>query len=108
MAVDRIALLKDYLQEDPSDCFSRYALGLEFVKMSDLSRAWGCFEFLLKQAPEYLPAYYQSGQLLESMGRADEAIQVYKNGIALARVQGNEHARAELQGALFKLEEPED
>lgn len=108
MSTDRIPLLLSYLQDDPRDCFSRYALGLEYFKMNELDKAWGCFEHLLKHAPDYLPAYYQAGQVLLRLNRPEEAAKTLREGLVVASQQRDEHTRSELQGALLQLEDPDE
>ncbi len=108
MSADRIALLLSYLQEDPGDRFSRYALGLEYFKMNELDKARDCFEHLLKHAPDYLPAYYQAGQVLVRLNRPAQAAKALRDGIVIASQQQDQHTRSELQGALLQLEDPED
>jgi tetratricopeptide (TPR) repeat protein len=108
MPTDRINLLLNYLEEDPNDRFSRYALGLEYVKMNELAKARECYEELLERAPDYLPVYYQAGKLFEAQSQPEAAIAVYRKGIAVATDQGDAHTRSELQGALFQLVDPDE
>jgi thioredoxin-like negative regulator of GroEL len=51
----RIEMLQSYLAEDPSDSFSRYALALELIKLSNLEGALDHMAFINQNDPSYLP-----------------------------------------------------
>ncbi len=102
--MDRIELLRSYLEEDPSDAFTRFALATEYRKEGDLDRAVSCFETLVREQPDYVGTYYHLGKLYLEMNRHDEALQTFRSGIAVAAQQVDHHARAELQDALLAAE----
>jgi tetratricopeptide (TPR) repeat protein len=104
----RIQQLKEFLREDPDDAFSAYALALEYLKMNDLPLALATLKELLERQPEYLAGYYQYGKALEALGKPDDAITAYKQGVSVAKMQGNKHTLAELQGALINLCDPDE
>ena len=54
----RIDLLKGFLEENPKDSFSRYALALEYVKLAQLEDARREFETVRDGDPDYLATYY--------------------------------------------------
>ena len=99
----RIDLLKSYIDEDPSDVFSRYALGLEYIKSGDSEKAFAVMHEINIHFPEYLPNYYHFGKLLESMGDISLAQTTYENGIQLAKKQADSHSMNELRSALDNL-----
>ena len=101
----RIELLKKFIEEDPSDNFSRYALALEFMKLNENNLALNQLISLINDAPSYLPSYYMAGKLAEGVGKNSDAIVFYSKGIDLAREQKNRHTLSELQEALSQLEE---
>ena len=80
----RLELLKRYLLEDPSDCFLRYALALEFMSMNDFENAYEHLEKLLNDEPDYLAAYYMAGKSAEALGKNLQAISWYAKGIEVA------------------------
>ena len=102
--MDRIALLRGFLADDPDDAFTRFALAQELAKAGDTEEALGGYEALRRDQPGYVGTYYHLGALLESVGRAEEAAAVYRAGIDEAARAGDAHARSELQGALLALE----
>jgi hypothetical protein len=52
----------------------------------------------------YVPAYLQAGQALMRLDRLQEATEILRNGIVIARQQGNDHAASEMSGLLASLE----
>jgi tetratricopeptide (TPR) repeat protein len=103
MINDRIRQLLEFLQEEPSDAFSAYALGLEYLKMNNLPAAEAVLSDLLNRSPEYLAGYYQLGKVYEVLKNREKAIKVYDHGIQLAKAQQNGHTLAELQNARMNL-----
>jgi hypothetical protein len=99
----RIELLKSYLIDDPADAFSKYALALEYIKIDDDVNAQILMQNLLDEHANYLPNYYHFGKLLERNGAAQKAIEIYKLGISVAKLQRNFHASSELENALEEL-----
>jgi len=99
----RMDLLKGFLQENPNDSFSRYALALEYVKLGQLDDARREFETVRENDPDYLATYYQLGQLYLRMNLRHEAEKSFRTGITVAIKQRDDHTRSELEGALESL-----
>jgi tetratricopeptide (TPR) repeat protein len=95
MITNRIEELRRFMEEEPSDPFTVYALALE-LRSSDPAEAARLFDQLLTNQPTYLATYYQAAALLAEMGQTDRAFTVYERGIALATTQKNERTRQEL------------
>ncbi len=100
---DRINKLKVFLEKQPGDSFLQHALALEYIKIDDDGAARILFETLLENDPGYVGSYYHLGRLLERVGENEKAITTYENGIAAAKVAGDNHAKNELQMALDDL-----
>jgi len=97
--------IEQMLLDDPNDDgFLRYALAMEYLSAGDEAKALESLQQLVAASPEYVPGYQQLGQLLTRLGREDEAKVVYRDGIALARRQKNQHAADEMTGFLAMLE----
>jgi tetratricopeptide (TPR) repeat protein len=101
----RIEMLQSYLAEDASDSFSRYALALELIKLSNLEEALNHMAFIFQNDPSYLPNYYHYGKLLEQTGRKSDALAIYQTGESVAKSQKNAHTLNELTGAREALED---
>lgn len=99
----RMAMLKEFLNENPNDAFARYGLALEYVKGGDVEAGLNEFKVLLEKNPDYTPAYQMAGQTLAHEGRREEAIQMLSEGIASARRTGNNHAMSEMEALLQEL-----
>lgn len=102
--MDRIAALHAFLEEDPDDPFTRFALAQEYRKRGDAARALRFFEALVAERPDYVGTYYHLGKLLEAEGRKDDALAVYRRGVQVATDARDLHARSELQSALLEAE----
>lgn len=97
--------MRQFLERDPEDPFSRHALALEWVKRGDDVAARYEFEILLQKTPSYVGSYYHLGKLLERGGEVPEALRIYREGIRRATEAGDHHAAGELRSAVEALEE---
>ena len=86
--------------EDP---FVWYGLAMEFRSLGRLDEALATFEALRARTPDYVPMYLMCGQMLESMGRAEDARTWLTSGVEAAQKKGDSHAASELQSALQSL-----
>jgi Tfp pilus assembly protein PilF len=102
-AVNRIEILRGFLENDPRDSFSRYALALEYVKLGQTDNARREFEFVRDQDPGYVATYFQLAQLYRNLGLNHEAEKTYRTGITVAAKAGDAHTQSELEGALESL-----
>ncbi|SKC60391.1 tetratricopeptide repeat protein [Ohtaekwangia koreensis] len=100
--MNRLEQLRQFILDDPTDPFNHYALALEYAK-SDVETAIAKFEELMRAHPEYLPSYYQAGNLFEAVGKRNQAIAVLQQGIALAKQQQQFKTLRELQSVLDEL-----
>ena len=101
--MNRIEILKGFLNENANDSFSRYALALEYVKLEQNDDAVREFETVKKNDPDYVATYFQLGQLYQKMGQTHDAEKTLRTGITVASKVGDEHTRSELEGALESL-----
>jgi predicted Zn-dependent protease len=95
--------LEEFLAKNPNDAFSRYGMALECVREGDLPSAESHFRTLLEGNPDYVPGYQMYAQALAQANRADDAKSVLTQGIQAAIRQGNQHARAEMEGLLEQI-----
>ncbi|MEZ6139673.1 MAG: tetratricopeptide repeat protein [Zavarzinella sp.] len=99
----RMQQIEELLAEDPTDSFLRYGLAMEYRSAGDDATAAELLKKLLQDTP-YVPAYLMVGQLLNELGKWEEAITLLKQGIQQAQNQGNDHAAGEMQGLLATIE----
>ena len=102
VAETRLEQLIKFYQEDPTDAFNVYGLALEYHKV-DKQKSEALFDLLLKNIPDYLPAYYQAAKLKEELRKHAEALSIYKNGMGLAQKLQDQKAFQELQSAYNEL-----
>ena len=102
--MSRLASLLSFLQDDPTDPFTLYALATEYRALGDSAQAWQYYDQLLRHHPTYVGTYYHAAALLTELNRREEAEAVYRTGLVEARKQGQHHAAAELQGAFLKFQ----
>jgi tetratricopeptide (TPR) repeat protein len=97
--MDRLGMLAKLIVAKPDDPFPRYGHAMELKKLDRPDDAVAAFEELIRVHPSYVPSYLMFGNLLEGLGRADRAAEIYGVGIEAARAAGNDHAADELQAA---------
>lgn len=95
----RLEQVRQLLAKAPKDPFLLYAMALELKKLGALNDALQYLQHTLEVDADYLYAYYQAGQILESQGTESKAIQMYDQGIQRARAKGDAKALSELQAA---------
>lgn len=95
--------LETFLASHPDDAFGRYGLAMECAREGEHDAALENFHLLMKSHPDYVAAYFQCGQLLAKLGRADQARETLAAGIAAAGRRGDTHAASEMQAALDSL-----
>jgi tetratricopeptide (TPR) repeat protein len=101
---ERMPKLMEMLEKQPGDAFVLYGVGLEHKKAGDFAQAIEFLDRTIAADAEYCYAYFQKGQVLEEMGKTDEAKGAYRDGIAAAAKKGDAHAKGELEGALMMIE----
>lgn len=98
MNPERVKQLEKFLQEDPNDTFSKYALALEYLH-SNKPKSEELFDDLLKNHPDYVGTYYHAAALQADLGNLDKAENIYQSGIQKAQSLNEAHALRELQAA---------
>jgi predicted Zn-dependent protease len=99
----RTEMLKEFLTHNPDDPFARYGLAMEYRNTGETGAALREFETLIAANPDYTAAYFMAAQTLASAGRAEEAKQKLREGIASAERTGNQHAKSEMSAMLEEL-----
>ena len=102
---ERINALKVFLDKDPDDSFSSYALALEYNGLGETDKAIATLRELLKRDPKYVAAYHQLGQLYSKINKTREAKRYYRKGIEAAEEANDAHAKREMEEALEEIED---
>jgi tetratricopeptide (TPR) repeat protein len=104
MTTNRLTLLHQFYEEDPTDPFNGYALALEYVNQNP-EQAQFYFDQLLTNHANYLPTYYHAAALYAELQQPQQAQVLYKKGMELAQNQQQIRTFQELQRALRALED---
>jgi tetratricopeptide (TPR) repeat protein len=99
----RREMLEEFVRANPEDAFARYGLAVECARLGDNEPARAHFDELLKFHPDYVPGYFQYGQMLASIGQTECAKEILSKGIEAAHKKGETHARDQMQAALDEL-----
>jgi Tfp pilus assembly protein PilF len=102
MNESRLKQLFKFLEDDPNDPFTLYAIATEY-RQTDKEKALSYYERLLAEHENYVGTYYHAAKLYEELGQNDVAEQIYKKGMQVSRKEGNLHAFSELQQAFNKM-----
>ena len=101
---NRLHQLKTMLEDDPKDSFLLFAVAKEYEKLGDLEHALDTFIKLKDLDAEYVGLYYHLGQLYQELDENDKAMEVYNEGIQIAKKQSDFHALSELNNVKTNLE----
>ena len=74
----------------------RYSLGLEYSKLNQWEKAVEHLRKSLEAEPGYSAAWRALGKALEADGRAAEALEAFRSGIAAAQKKGDKQAEKEM------------
>ena len=103
MSAARSEVLKTMLAQDPANTFARYGLAMEYVNSGELDLGVSEFQRLMEASPDYVAAYFHSGQTLEKLGRIEDARATYERGLEACQRVGDGHTQAEIRTALDLL-----
>ena len=105
MTASRLEALEKFLETDPGDSFTHYAIALEYASQKRFDDAIKKLEALIILEPEYVPAYQQLGYFYTQLHQHEEAKDAFRKGIEAAKLARDHHAQGEMQEALDELEE---
>ncbi|MEW4451386.1 tetratricopeptide repeat protein [Bremerella sp. JC817] len=103
MTTSRKEQIVSLLESDPNDTFLRYGLAMELRKEASYPEARAEFEKLMRGNPPYVAAWFMCGQMLAEMDEIEESRTVLREGIEIARQQGDAHAAGEMGELLASL-----
>jgi predicted Zn-dependent protease len=103
MTSTRRAKIEAMLADDPQDVFLRYSLALELEAGDEWEAGLDILEQLARETPPYVPAFHMAAQHLLKRSRIDDARRALREGIEVARSQGEAHAAREMAELLMSL-----
>jgi tetratricopeptide (TPR) repeat protein len=102
MNYERVKNLEQWILEDPTEPFNKYALAME-LNGKDPQRVGLLFQELLTQHADYLPTYYIAASFFLDQGDQPKAIQALETGILIAKKQNNLKTEKELASFLDEI-----
>lgn len=97
--MDRIQVLKEFIEKEPNDPFNKYALAMEYISQQNEEAGSLLFQELLTKHSAYLPTYYQAAHFYWEQGDLVQAEKIFREGIELAQKMNEHKTLAELKNA---------
>ena len=99
----KISMFKQVLEIDPIDQVANFGLGSVYYDLQQFDRALTPLQTVVKEYNDYSAAYVLLGKTMEKLSRQEDAIQVYRDGIAVASKKGDLMPLKEMQQKLNQL-----
>jgi folate-binding protein YgfZ len=99
----KISLFKQVLEIDPIDQVANFGLGSVYHDLKRYEEALPPLQTVIKEYKDYSAAYVLLGKTMEKLSRQNEAIQAYREGIAVASRKGDLMPLKEMQQKLNQL-----
>ena len=99
----KISMFKQVLEIDPVDQVANFGLGSVYHDLKRYEEALSPLQTVVKEYKDYSAAYVLLGKTMEKLLRQDEAIQTYRDGIAVASKKGDLMPLKEMQQKLNQL-----
>ncbi len=103
MTPSRREKIEAMLADEPGDVFLRYSLAMELDNEGRHDESLAGLHDLATDSPPYIPAFFMAAQQLARLDRIEEARAKLREGIDVARAQGDSHAAAEMGELLASL-----
>ena len=100
MSNNRLIQLQGFLEERPDDEFVLFAIAKEYEGLGNEEQAETYYVQLTQNSPTYVGTYYHLGKLYERAEKIEQAMEIYEQGMEVAKAAGDKHAYGELRGAL--------
>ena len=96
MATPSLESLEKLLDTPRDGALLRFSLGMAYSKMENGEKAIEYFRQAVARDPGYSAAWRALGKALEASGRAAEALDAFRDGIAAAQKKGDKQAEKEM------------
>ena len=91
------------LKLEPEDQFLRYGLATELDNEGQFEESLRIFRGLMADKPPHVASFLRGAQLLVKMDEIADARSVLRDGVEIARQQGEMHAAGEMAELLASL-----
>lgn len=103
MSGERIKALLGMLERGQDSALLRFSLGNEYIGVENFDEAAGHLRRAVELDRKYSAAWKLLGRSLSASGRDDEAIEAYREGMAVAAQHGDRQAAKEMNVFLKRL-----
>jgi tetratricopeptide (TPR) repeat protein len=103
MPLSRREKIEALLKDEPRDQFLRYGLAVELDNEGRSDESLALFRSLMRDQPPHVASYFRGAQLLVKLDEIDQARAALREGIEIARQQGEMHAAGEMGELLASL-----
>ncbi|WP_437187681.1 hypothetical protein SH668x_001087 [Planctomicrobium sp. SH668] len=101
--MNRLEKIEERLKVDPDDIFLNYSYAMELSKGIDVEATRAAFSKVRQLDSNYVSAYFQEGQFLAGQELLNEAREILREGITVAKRIGDGHALGEITEFLDNL-----
>ena len=103
--MDRLTQLLGFLEKAPKDAFLNFAVAKEYESAGNDDKALAFYLKMQKNTPDYVGFYYHLGKLYVRQNKIENALQTYKEGMAVAKKVNDKHAFSELASANLEIDD---
>ncbi len=104
----KVEMFKKVLEIDPVDPVANFGLGSIYLETGRSEEALAPLETVIRENKDYSAAYLLLGKNLEKLDRLDDAIEIYRQGIAAASKKGDLMPLKDMQNRLNRLLHPQE
>ena len=101
--VSRVEKIQEMLASDPDSEMLLYMLAMEHRKEGATGEALQVFTQLQQRQPPHVPSFFMAAQMLADDDQVEAARALLREGIEIARDQGDSHAAGEMGDLLAML-----
>jgi folate-binding protein YgfZ len=103
-----VGMFEQVLEIDPVDQVANFGLGSIYLETGQYEKALPPLRIVIQENADYSAAYLLLGKNLEKLSKNEEAIEVYRQGIAAASKKGDLMPLKDMQSRLNQLLHSED
>ena len=103
-----VGMFEQVLEIDPVDQVANFGLGSIYFETGQYEKALPPLRIVIKENKDYSAAFLLLGKNLEKLAKKEEAIEVYRQGIAAASKKGDLMPLKDMQNRLNQLLHSED
>ncbi len=100
---EKIERFKKVIELDPNDVLGYFSLGNAYLDAYKKDLARQTFEKAVQVDPDHSSSYYGLGQAWEALGNQEKAVEIYKQGIAVADKKGDMMTQRKMEARLRTL-----